>query len=63
MAGVLLKDRNLPVPRGDTKISEACVTQTAVTAWLYTARQSFRRPLQRFKYTQLGTDSMGFFLI
>lgn len=62
MAVMLPKDRNLPVPCGSTKISEACITQTAVTAWLYTARQSFGRPLQRFKYSQLGTDSMAFFL-
>lgn len=64
MAGMLPKDRNLPVPCGPTKIMYfcTCITQTAVTAWLYTARQAFRRPLQRVKYSQLGIDSMEFFL-
>lgn len=62
LAGVLPMNRNLPVPCGPTEISEACITQTAVTAWLYTARQAFRRALQRVEYSQLGMDSVGFFL-
>lgn len=61
MVGTLPKNRSLPVPCGPTEIYEACVPQTAVTAWLSTARQPFTRPLRSLKYSQLGIDSVGFF--
>lgn len=47
---------------GPTKISEACITQTAVTAWLYTARQSFRRPLWDLNTINLALIQWDFFL-